>query len=1137
MKKIIYVLLIVFVMVFENGFYVYSDDKSAAQTDDLNVAYAYFNAETARCKDVSVSIGPGNNINLYNKDGHSGWILNEGETSKSSRIDICLDDEFAFENTNGTSYTVEVDYLDDESGHFNLVYDAYNMTNKETTPTYIGTTGKWKTAVYELDDACFGNCMTKGADLRIATYDQTLTRASDANIVISAFRITKHNAKNPVRVLSVETEAAGNVFGNGEVQKFSASMINNTSETKNVCVTFEAIDSEDNVVWSNYSETMIEKSNTTDVSAVSNLNKYGLYNMRVTVRGDGFKYIKAVPFSLVNNRLDGKKHSLFGYNSEFSSNVPGYEYDYKKALELYDKVGISFIRTSMVWNKVDPNGKPKYTCEITEQYNDLFNEIAKHKLDVTLNIGLYGPSKYDGLLSTTHMPITEDAMKGYAEFCRFNARVCKERGINVLGHELWNESEQQHFNKNATMEQASEIAVNAAKAISEVDPDASKKSSASFCMRAAADTFAQGISADGYAEWCGALICHTYNNNTYPESQTCIETMQDYIDKYEEILGKKPEKALMTEYGRQGTYFIVRNPVDRACMLMRDSVFIQKSGIFDKLSWYTLTKRGRTDHAEDTYGDVESHNPAITEVPFAATETFAAKANYNNLMCEAEYERMLADDVNGKNAYLFKNPDDSIMTVWTADRTKKYDVFSFKSSANSVKVYDIYGNSEIVYSDEGIFTIPITGSIKYIEGNISDAVIPDSCYLFYEDFEKQLTGTPPVNVYAKGSYSLRESNKLTSDLVKISSETNGNKYLNIQDNADGLQNAVVYLNKPVNSGTVVLEFDGMIPRAGSGVLYSCHKAVKAEFTSNAERKDYAEVPIMVHEGKDGGGTKNNSVALYHNNPDVALGVRCDINFAAKASNNSEPVEFQLDKWLHYRVEVDLDNKTERVWVDGVISREQHNLKLETNKQLDAFNFSTTWVGRGAWYIDNIKVYKKDSLYTSPFEGEIINDFGTIKANLICDVSPDAMQLFDSDGAQQSGTFNVKNRKMTFTPDNKDNMIKNGVYYIKVQQHADGTMPIQKDRDFVYKPSGTKAEISVDNISFEKGAVIEPTIKLNHDDGTSGTIVIFAAAYKKRRLISISRKEYSYGENDLINESVSGLINVLPEDADMIKVFV
>lgn len=1130
MKKVLCLLLIISILICGNSFFVYSEENA-------DMAYAEFIGKTPNCKDAIVSVGPGNEIMLYNQDGRQGWILNEGETVKNSRIDIFLNDKFTFENTNGTSYIVEVDYLDAESGHFNLVYDAYSMVDKETKPIYIGNTGEWKTAVYELDDAYFANRMNKGADLRIATYDATLTRASTANVVIGAVRIIKHNAKNPVRVLSIDTNVAGNIFGNGEEKKFTAKLINNTGGLKHLWVSFEAFDANNNLVWMNDCDAVLEGNETTDVSTICNVSKYGLYSLKVTVRGSNFKHSKTVPFSFVNNRLDGKKHSLFGYPAGFTSNVPGYEYDYKKALELYEKSGVSFIRDSMIWNKVDPVGKPKYTCEITEQYREIYDEIAKSKLDIAALMGLYGPiNKYEGLLSTTHMPITEDAMKGYAEFCKFYASVCKERGINVLGYEIWNEPEALQFNKNATMQQVSKIAVNTSKALSEVDFDAPKKTSVSFCAGPYVDTYLQGLSANGYADWCRAIICHTYHCNSYPEDQRYVQYMRDYINKYEETLGKKPALALMTEYGRNRSYNMSRTEADKARLIMRDSVFIQKSGLFDKLAWYTLNQGGREDHGEDTYGDVASHNPAITDVPFAATDTYVAKTNYNNLMCEAEYERALANETKGMNAYLFNRPGDSVMTVWTADINKKYDIFSFMSEADSVIVYDIYGNSETVHSDEGIFTIPVSDSIKYIKGNISDAQITESEYLFYEDFEDNTTGKAPDNVYKVGSYFERENNRLTEDLAIISSETSGNKYLNIQDNADDLQNAVVYLNRPVSNGTVVLEFDGMIPNGA--VLYQCHKAVKAGFVSDADRKDSYQIGIMVHEGKDGGSKKDNSVALYHYDSQCALGIREDINYAAKVSEPQDSVEFEVGKWIHYRVEVNLDDDKERVWVNGVISSEQHNLKLKTYKALDSFNFATTWKGRGAWLIDNIRVYKKNSLYTSPFASEITNDFGTIRADLIRNVNTNSLQLFNADGVRQNGMFYIENLKMAFVPNNKDTMIKGGVYYIKVNEFEDGTETVQKDKDFVYSSTGTKAKISIDNLCFDKNTVIEPSIKLSHDNGISGTILMFAAAYKGKRLISISEKTYEYEKSDFYEREVAdGLSNILPEGADTIKVFV
>ena len=784
-KNRLIMLMLAVVMVLGETIIVSAQDEQF--DDSASVAYANFGMITD-CSKLTASMGTKSGINAYNENGHTGWILKEA-TAANSQINIDLDSAFAYKNTNGTSYTIEIDYLDLENGHFNVMYDSYDMPNKETKITYIGNTGEWKTAVYELDDAYFGNRTDSGWDLRITTIDQALTRGGSANVVIGAVRITAYNAKNFVQVLSVETDAAGNIFGNGEEQKFIAEIINHTDKAKTTAVKFEALDKDEHIIWSYDTETTIDGGDTKSVSAVCNVDEYGLFYMRVTARGDGFEHIKNVPFSLVNNRLDGKKHSLFGYQNNFTSNVPGYEYDYKKGLEVYDKSGISFIRMNIVWNQVDPYNKRKYTCEITDQYKEIFDGIAAYNFDVTLNIGLYGPNKYDGLLSTTHMPITEDAMKGFAEFCKFNARVCKERGIKVQGYEIWNESELSHFNKNATMKQSSEIAVNAAKAISEVDPDAAQKTSPSFCAGPYVDTYTQGLSADGYADWCQALIWHTYHNNSYPEEQRTMIYAKDYIEKYEETLGKKPANVLLTETGRNRSVAKSKDPLDRAKLIMRDLVFIQKSGLIDKVSMYTIHNFGREDHGEDTYGDLASPNAAITDVPFAATEGFVAKANYNNLMCEAEYERMLADDETGKNAYLFKRPDDSLMTVWSANRNKKYDTLSFKSDAESVNVYDMYGNAQQVYGNNGIFSLCITDQIQYIVGDIDDAQLCENPFEI-ENYQESLSGESQLSIELKGIQPGLDISVKDNDNVKYLSQsreknnTNAKIKLKIIGNAD-----------------------------------------------------------------------------------------------------------------------------------------------------------------------------------------------------------------------------------------------------------------------------------------------------------------------------------------------------------------
>lgn len=226
-------------------------------------------------------------------------------------------------------------------------------------------------------------------------------------------------------------------------------------------------------------------------------------------------------------------------------------------------------------------------------------------------------------------------------------------------------------------------------------------------------------------------------------------------------------------------------------------------------------------------------------------------------------------------------------------------------------------------------------------------------YLYYEDFEGMNTGDAPTDIYSgKNAYASKDAHAATKDLAEIRYDNDKkSNYMYIVNNTSAFQHAEIFFNEPVSSGTVVLEYDVYIDNAGNGMQYSSHKIVNANYTSDQTRSDSTTFGIMNFKGHGGGGSPV-STALYS--------AANQFNYAKNESDpdNLDGVSYGTNKWQHCRLEIDLDNHSERLWVEGVRSLEQANTSLDTNKLMDGFVFSTDFApGRGAWRLDNIKVYK------------------------------------------------------------------------------------------------------------------------------------------------------------------------------------
>lgn len=235
------------------------------------------------------------------------------------------------------------------------------------------------------------------------------------------------------------------------------------------------------------------------------------------------------------------------------------------------------------------------------------------------------------------------------------------------------------------------------------------------------------------------------------------------------------------------------------------------------------------------------------------------------------------------------------------------------------------------------------------------AVLADETteFLYYEDFEGMNAGEVPSGIYSgKNAYASREDNTATKELAEVRYDSDKkSNYMYIADNKNAFQHAEIFFSEPVSSGTVVLEYDVYIENGGSGYQYSSHKIVNANYTSDQTRKDSTTFGLMNFKGHGGGGSAI-STALYS-------GTNV-FNYAKRESDpeDTDGVSYVVNKWQHCRLEIDLDNHSERLWVEGVRSLEQENMALNTTKLMDGIIFSTDFApGRGAWKLDNIKVYK------------------------------------------------------------------------------------------------------------------------------------------------------------------------------------
>lgn len=720
----------------------------AKEDKNSEFAEAVFTDGVAKNGNIAdVSMGRSPKVTVNDRGGRKGWLL-QSSSSSGSNININLSDTFACGNTDGTSYRVEVDYLDADKSVFNLIYDSLESATKETECVYLSTSQKWTTATFYLDDAAFTNRISGGFDLSISVLSKSI-RFSSGNVIIGGVRVYKLKAKNPVRITKVKTSELGNIFGNGQEKKFDVTFENYSDVQRDFDITYKAYDSSKAVVFQSEDKLSLGAKEQKTLSVTAEVQKYGVYTFDVSISGDGFSYSDSYPFSYINNLTDGTKNNLFGYNVHFTWDG----YDAGEGISVIQKSNAGFVRNSLQWHMIDPAGLPKFTYVFPQKYQEIVDALNGSGIGLQLLLS-YGNPKYEGTHNHT-IPTKDESVKGFIGYTEFLINELKRQNVYLHSYEIWNEPNIKTFNQaGATAEQYGKFALEVAKTIRKYDKTANVGIMCITDMRAEStfNFFETVMKTDGIADYADTITVHPYSHSDLPEISR-IEETKKYKDIYTKYAGKEP----VVNYSELGYYSygsIAPTTLMQAAVNTREYITYNAKGLTGAFTFYTFSRDGSNNaYSESNYGHVEPSIPDTAKVNYAARENFIADANMNKVLKNAKIFRTVSEE-NGTYAYIFRREDDNglAMPVWTNDGKAK--VFSFKSDAPYIKVIDLFGNEETVYGANGVYSLIINGLVQYIEGDIKDVKICENPIEFEKNeflvSGRSLLSIQPKKVDTKG---------------------------------------------------------------------------------------------------------------------------------------------------------------------------------------------------------------------------------------------------------------------------------------------------------------------------------------------------------------------------------------------------
>ncbi len=180
-----------------------------------------------------------------------------------------------------------------------------------------------------------------------------------------------------------------------------------------------------------------------------------------------------------------------------------------------------------------------------------------------------------------------------------------------------------------------------------------------------------------------------------------------YLDDDENNALKPIEEYKPITEKQQGSY------------LVQSYVMAKKNNITEKFLSYLFARQTtvRVDRDKNC-GIIKYYKDTGNNVPYAATSAYLAIANMNMFMAGRTYadDFMFASGTAAAHKHIKENSLD-LAILWSTK--EEGENVSINLGASSVTKYDEYGNAETLTSNNGIYSLTLTQSTVYLEGNFT----------------------------------------------------------------------------------------------------------------------------------------------------------------------------------------------------------------------------------------------------------------------------------------------------------------------------------------------------------------------------------------------------------------------------------
>lgn len=665
------------------------------------------------------------------------WTLDNTD-NEAYYIGVDIDDSFANQIKDGSVFDIEIDYYSRGNGFFRVIYDSQKKAERGCDVVLTKNTNTWKTEKITVDDGCFNNRVKGKFDFIITIESPRYyqKQISAASVPVKAIRVTRHAAQNIITHYGYTNET-GNVFPYWAEKTLYNEFTNTLRRAIAAEVTYRAVDSDGVEQWKKTEKLTFAGKKTTTVSVNVETQHCGLYTLYVNIASDNPKInqeFKRYNFAIVKTDPHGIKNENYYLTTHFEH----YGSNVDAGLDVIAKSNTYGVRAGFGWTNV---------YDSSDRSNNIYKDEDKvfhsklRKNDLHL-MATYGFSVTAETGGWKYLPKTEEALKSWTQAIEFVTKNTKDLVERI---EIWNEPNILDFNGGVGysgevdsyygVKEPPEVYAAAAKVAAagakKGNPDVKvgvmslvNLGSTAKVNEKTLNFFKTAMLNCGLENYCDAVTFHPYSDGSAEHYHNIGEVEKGYMST---LSNKETLSVWNTEYGFSTADQASPTEQRQANNMVRTPIHMMGEGVGDVNVGYNFAQKGLVPtNREDNFGIVspgfdggadkydKNFVPRLAYIAVTAMNYYLAQAapdgngNYGS-----DKPADAKNDFDSEHIYKFKSKklDADIYAIW---RTEQETEKEFNLGAKSVIYADMYGNEEIVTSENGIYKFKLGIRPAYI---------------------------------------------------------------------------------------------------------------------------------------------------------------------------------------------------------------------------------------------------------------------------------------------------------------------------------------------------------------------------------------------------------------------------------------